>query len=88
MFQPVKVKYEEDKLRWEYFNDHPWELARPRIVLENDGRDSEKWDWSVELDVALNRPGQKRGADEFGRTDVDWENLMKTQAGRPLNGEA
>ncbi|KAF2480057.1 mitochondrial ribosomal protein S25-domain-containing protein [Neohortaea acidophila] len=49
LFKPVKLSYEEDKLRWEYFNDHPWELARPRIVLEDDGRDVEKtpamWDW-------------------------------------------
>lgn len=87
MFQPVNIGYEEDKLRWEYFNDHPWELARPRVVLENDGRDAEKWDWGVELDVSLNRP---RGGqtDEFGRTDGVWEQVMKSQSARPLNGES
>ncbi|EGP83011.1 uncharacterized protein MYCGRDRAFT_50818 [Zymoseptoria tritici IPO323] len=46
LFQPLNVKYEEDRLRWEYFNDHPWELARPRVMLEEDGRDHEKWDWN------------------------------------------
>lgn len=86
MFSPVNLTYEEDKLRWEYFNDHPWELARPRVVLENDGRDAQMWDWAVELDVALNRPRQ--GARGVERTVEAWEKLMERQVGRPLNGEA
>jgi small subunit ribosomal protein S23 len=87
MFQPVPVAYPEDQLRWEYFNDHPWELAKPRVVIEGDGKDMEKWDWSVELDVALNRPKAKQ-RDAAGRTDEQWEDVAKEQAGRPLNGEA
>lgn len=87
MFSPVNLTYEEDKLRWEYFNDHPWELARPRVVLENDGRDAQGWDWGVELDVALNRPRQ-RGRGGLERTVEAWETLMEKQVGRPLNGEA
>lgn len=46
MFKPQSIGYEEDKLRLEFFGDHPWELARPRVVLENDGRDGQKCDWS------------------------------------------
>ena len=46
LFQPTKVIYEEDQLRKQFFSDHPWELARPRIVLENDGKDAESCDWS------------------------------------------
>lgn len=46
LFQPTKVIYEEDQLRKQFFGDHPWELARPRIVLENDGKDAESCDWS------------------------------------------
>jgi len=46
MFQPVKIRYPEDELRAEFFGDHPWELARPRIVLEDDGKDYQKQDWS------------------------------------------
>ena len=46
MFQPMPIVYPEDKLRSEFFGDHPWELARPRVILENDGKDGEKWDWS------------------------------------------
>ncbi len=33
-------------LRREFFKDHPWELARPRMLLEDDGKDSQKTDWS------------------------------------------
>lgn len=46
LFQPEKIFYEEDKLRREFFGDHPWELARPRVVLENDGTDARRRDWS------------------------------------------
>ena len=84
----MSLNYEEDRLRWEYFNDHPWELARPRVVLEDDGRDGEKWDWGVELDVGLHRPRGGQGPDEYGRTDRVWEEVRTSQAGRPLNGEA
>ena len=74
-------------MRWEYFNDHPWELAKPRVVLENDGKDMSRWDWSVELDVSLNRP-KAAERDELGRTTEDWERTTNSQATRPLNGEA
>lgn len=46
LFQPHRIQYEEDALRKEFFKDHPWELARPRLVIENDGKDSQKTDWS------------------------------------------
>jgi len=46
LFQPQNITYPEDKLRREFFGDHPWELARPRVVLENDGMDSRTEDWS------------------------------------------
>ena len=71
-------------MRWEYFNDHPWELARPRVVLEDDGRDRERWDWSVELDVSLNPPETWRGKEPRKQ----WEAVCEKQAGRPLNGES
>ena len=43
---PLEIKYEEDSLRSRFFKDHPWELARPRIMLETDGRDGLRADWS------------------------------------------
>lgn len=82
LFAPLSIKYEEDRLRWEYFNDHPWELARPRVMLESDGRDHERWDWSLPLDLGLLRakypPGEGGG----------WDRLWAKQSGRPINGEA
>ena len=46
MFKPLPIRYEEDDLRSVFFSDHPWELARPRVVLEDGGRDWEGDDWS------------------------------------------
>ncbi|KAF2142375.1 uncharacterized protein K452DRAFT_358185 [Aplosporella prunicola CBS 121167] len=54
MFQPQRLAYEEDTLRREFFKDHPWELARPRVILENDGKDGQDWDWSK-----IVQPGKK-----------------------------
>lgn len=45
MFKPIEIKYPEDKLRDDFFNDHPWELARPRTVLESDGKDYQRQNW-------------------------------------------
>lgn len=45
MFRPQNIEYEEDKLRREFYSDHPWELARPRVVLETDGKDSYMYNW-------------------------------------------
>lgn len=46
MFIPLNIEYEEDRLRKDFYSDHPWELARPRIILENDGKDGQRCDWS------------------------------------------
>ncbi|KAI5299711.1 mitochondrial ribosomal small subunit component [Ascosphaera atra] len=45
-FKPRKIVYEEDELRRQFYKDHPWELARPRVVLENRGNDYKFQDWS------------------------------------------
>ncbi|CZT24656.1 related to 37S ribosomal protein S25, mitochondrial [Ramularia collo-cygni] len=82
LFAPLKIAYEEDRLRWEYFNDHPWELARPRIILESDGKDHQRWDWSLPLDFGLLRPAVRDGEEKA------WDRVMARQGGRPINGEA
>ena len=46
MFQPMPIVYPEDKLRSDFFGDHPWELARPRIIVEDSGNDAKGYDWS------------------------------------------
>ncbi|KAJ5542188.1 hypothetical protein N7535_004611 [Penicillium sp. DV-2018c] len=54
LFQPVALKYEEDQLRSKFFRDHPWELARPRVLLESTGKDFEHYDWS-----RIQQPGKR-----------------------------
>lgn len=49
MFAPVEIKYEEDQLRKQFFSDHPWELARPRMVLETTGNQHADSDYSKGL---------------------------------------
>ncbi|KAF8469067.1 mitochondrial ribosomal protein S25 [Kalaharituber pfeilii] len=53
-FRPQEIVYPEDKLRTQFYKDHPWELARPRVVLENDGNDHKNYDWSQ-----LRQPGRQ-----------------------------
>ncbi|PYH77200.1 37S ribosomal protein S25, mitochondrial [Aspergillus uvarum CBS 121591] len=54
MFLPTEIKYEEDQLRKEFFKDHPWELARPRVLLETTGKDWVNHDWR-----RLQQPGKR-----------------------------
>ncbi|CAJ2511255.1 Uu.00g068800.m01.CDS01 [Anthostomella pinea] len=53
LFQPQQLVYEEDGLRRTFYKDHPWELARPRMIIEMDGKDAQKYDWSR----GLRQPG-------------------------------
>ncbi|KAI0205706.1 mitochondrial ribosomal protein S25 [Astrocystis sublimbata] len=53
MFQPQQLVYEEDGLRHTFYKDHPWELARPRMIIEMDGKDAQRYDWSK----GLQQPG-------------------------------
>ncbi|KAF5001832.1 hypothetical protein FGRMN_807 [Fusarium graminum] len=49
IFRPQRITYLEDALRTTFYKDHPWELARPRIILESDGKDYQHCDWSKGL---------------------------------------
>lgn len=88
LFKPLNIKYEEDGLRWEYFNDHPWDLARPRVLLEDDGKDRVKWDWSIPLDHGLNRPLMESVNADGTRADYHWDRTWAAACARPVNGEA
>ncbi|KZM19229.1 mitochondrial ribosomal small subunit component [Ascochyta rabiei] len=46
LFKPLPIAYPEDQLRSDFFGDHPWELARPRLVVEDSGNDAKAYDWS------------------------------------------
>ncbi len=52
-YKPQQITYEEDALRRTFFRDHPWELARPRVIVEFDGKDARRFDWSR----GLRQPG-------------------------------
>jgi small subunit ribosomal protein S23 len=53
-FKPQRITYEEDALRRQFYRDHPWELARPRTILETDGKDHQSHDWSsIKQDVRM-----------------------------------
>ena len=53
MYSPTHMLYDEDVLRKQFFSDHPWELARPRVVLETSGDQYAHADWST----GLKQPG-------------------------------
>lgn len=78
MFQPAKISYPEDRLRAEFFGDHPWELARPRVILEDGGADSKPWDWSH-----IQQPGKKLDGESVVQRQM-WlmqhEKLSRAQA--------
>ncbi|AET38819.1 mitochondrial 37S ribosomal protein mS23 Ecym_3329 [Eremothecium cymbalariae DBVPG len=44
VYRAPKLYYFEDKLRSLFYKQHPWELSRPKILVENQG--DEKHDWS------------------------------------------
>lgn len=63
LFKPLPIAYPEDKLRSEFFGEHPWELARPRLVVENSGNDAKKYDWSK-----IEQPGKQLDGERYAHT--------------------
>jgi small subunit ribosomal protein S23 len=61
MFQPLNIPYQEDRLRKDFFGDHPWELARPKVVLEDGGDERKGWDWSK----GIRQPGKRIDGERF-----------------------
>ncbi|PHH73863.1 hypothetical protein CDD82_5230 [Ophiocordyceps australis] len=52
IYRPQPIFQPEDKLRATFFQDHPWELARPRVIVESDGMDHHRRDWSKPLHMS------------------------------------
>lgn len=46
LFAHRQIEYFEDNIRSLFYQQHPWELARPKLVIETDGKDSSRLDWS------------------------------------------
>jgi small subunit ribosomal protein S23 len=59
MFQPLPITYPEDKLRSEFFGDHPWELARPRLVVEDNGNDAKDYNWETIVQPGKQLDGER-----------------------------
>jgi small subunit ribosomal protein S23 len=47
LYKIRKLEFFEDRIRQLFFKQHPWELARPKMVLEKDGREAIKYNWST-----------------------------------------
>lgn len=47
LYTPKDIEYEEDSIRTLFFEQHPWELARPKLLVETDGKDSSRTNWST-----------------------------------------
>ncbi|KAI8052381.1 mitochondrial ribosomal protein S25 [Syncephalis plumigaleata] len=41
--RPPVIVYPEDALRRRFYQDHPYELSRPRLLLERDGHNRRDW---------------------------------------------
>jgi len=60
LFKPMRLAFPEDKWRGQFYGDHPWELARPKVVLEDGGDDAKGWDWS-----RIVQPGKKLDGERY-----------------------
>lgn len=61
-YKPKEIVYPEDNMRTEFFGDHPWELARPRVMLEvGGGHDAKQWDWST----GIEQPGKQLDGERY-----------------------
>lgn len=49
----------EVHVRRKFYKQHPWELARPKIVVEEDGADYVRWDWSKMEQVGKPLDGER-----------------------------
>ncbi|EGW32333.1 37S ribosomal protein S25, mitochondrial [Spathaspora passalidarum NRRL Y-27907] len=50
-FRIPKIKFFEDELRDVFFRQHPWELARPKTLIETKGDDNSKCNWKNMLQL-------------------------------------
>lgn len=51
IFRVPKLEFLEDELRDVFYHQHPWEFSRPKTLIENQGDDNSKCDWSHMLQL-------------------------------------
>lgn len=75
LFEPRLIVYPEDRLRSRFYREHPWELARPVLLSENDGSSdiyrNARTDWSR----GLRQPGRRVTGESVVQR---WMYLMRT----------
>ncbi|KAF9908567.1 mitochondrial ribosomal small subunit component [Linnemannia zychae] len=69
--RPQKIVYPEDKLRRRFYEDHPWELRRPRCLIETSG-DGTRRNWT-----SLLQPGRSI-ADLTGEDVIQYQLYLMT----------
>ncbi|CAI4064558.1 mitochondrial 37S ribosomal protein mS23 SKDI_09G0770 [Saccharomyces kudriavzevii IFO 1802] len=57
LYKPPKLTYVEDRLRALFYKQHPWELSRPKILVENEIGD-EDYDWGRMLQLGKPLDGE------------------------------
>lgn len=73
LYRPKQINFYEDKIRKLFYDQHPWELARPKLVVENDGLDASRQDWS-----AMDQIGKKLDGENVVQRTMY---LMETEFG-------
>lgn len=59
LFRLTTLRYTEDKIREMFYTNHPWELARPRNVIEKPGQTPiSQLDWSSIVQPSLQLSGE------------------------------
>ncbi|PRT54081.1 37S ribosomal protein S25, mitochondrial [Wickerhamiella sorbophila] len=58
LYKLSKIEYPEDKIRRLFYTNHPWEMARPRNMIENSGRSVADCDWSNMRQPTLRLSGE------------------------------
>ena len=86
LFQPRNIVYPEDRLRSEFFRDHPWELARPRIVLENDGTDARPRRWDTIQQEGRQLDGERYIYDLLVALFIPTDIMKRCAAANVVNG--
>lgn len=56
LYKPPKLQFLEDQLRQVFYQQHPWEFSRPKILVENEI--NERFDWSHMLQLGKPLDGE------------------------------
>lgn len=58
LYRTPKLRYTEDRIRHLFYTNHPWEMARPRNVIENGTPPVSSLDWSSIIQPRMRLSGE------------------------------